>query len=169
MLLGFLVILWAIVIGSYVKDRASVRPGDSVSAFRDQLHTLQRTQPGGRRASHAPLVGPRLGQPRSLAGGTGSRPPAVSARLRQRRRDVLLTLAGAAAFTFLVALVVQSTLLIAINVLCDLALAAYVVALVQQQRMARERQVKVRYLPSQAAARPASRDRAAVLSRTAAN
>src|SRR5437016_2230485 len=51
LLLGVLVILWAVLIGSWLKDRASTRPGDSVSAFRDQLHTLQRTQPGGRRGA----------------------------------------------------------------------------------------------------------------------
>ena len=42
-------------------------------------------------------------------------------------------------------------LLIVVNVLRDLALAGYVFALLQQQRIAHEKQLKVRYLPHQQA------------------
>jgi Flp pilus assembly protein TadB len=152
LLLGVLVILWAVLIGSWLKDRASTRPGDSVSAFRDQLHTLQRTQPGGRRSplranrseSFAPVAAFGPGRP-------APRTSTLSASVRRRRRDVLFALAGAAAFTFLLALVLGGPLLIVVNVLCDLALAGYVFALLQQQRIAHEKQLKVRYLPHQQA------------------
>jgi hypothetical protein len=152
LLLGVLVILWAVLIGSWLRDRASTRPGDSVSAFRDQLHTLQRTQPGGRRSSlrasrsesFAPVAAFVPGRP-------APRTSSVSASVRRRRRDVLFALAGAAGFTFLLALVLGGPLLIVLNVLCDLALAGYVFALLQQQRIAHEKQLKVRYLPHQQA------------------
>ncbi|HEY7940210.1 MAG TPA: hypothetical protein VID05_10275 [Acidimicrobiales bacterium] len=152
LLLGVLVILWAVLIGSWLRDRASTRPGDSVSAFRDQLHTLQRTQPGGRRSalranrseSFAPVAAFGPGRP-------APRTSTVSASVRRRRRDVLFALAGAAGFTFLLALVLGGPLLIVVNVLCDLALAGYVFALLQQQRIAHEKQLKVRYLPHQQA------------------
>jgi hypothetical protein len=149
-LLGVLVILWAVLIGSWLKDRASARPGDSVSAFRDQLHTLQRTQPGGRRgALRASRPEPFPPVATFGPGRPAPRPTAVSAAVRRRRRDVLFVLAGAAAFTFLLALLVGGPLLIGLNVVCDLALAGYVYALLQQQRIAHEKQLKVRYLPQQ--------------------
>ena len=46
MVLAALAIVWAVVLGSYVKEKSTHRTGDSVSAFKNQLSTLQRTQPG---------------------------------------------------------------------------------------------------------------------------
>jgi hypothetical protein len=81
--------------------------------------------------------------------------------MRRRRRDVLFGLLIVAGITFLAAAFTGSAALIGLNVVCDLAAAAYVMALVQQQRLATEQQVKVRYLPSSTPARPARSTRPA--------
>lgn len=133
MVLAVLGIVWLVVIGSYIKEKASTKAGDSVSAFRDQLSTLQRTQPG---RAH--------GAPRASNGRLSTPPPSLSNEARMRRRNVLFSLVGLAAFTFLAALVTGSAAMIALNVLCDLAAAAYVALLVNQQRIAQEQRAKVR-------------------------
>jgi hypothetical protein len=63
---------------------------------------------------------------------------------RRRRRDILFGLVGAAAVTFLAAVLTGSMALIVLNVLVDLAAVAYVVLLVSQQRIIEEQRAKVR-------------------------
>jgi hypothetical protein len=141
--LAALAIVWAVVLGSYVKEKSTHRTGDTVSAFKDQLSTLQRTQPG---------------YPARAASGAV---PASSSRwhssaARRRRRDILFGLIAVAATTFLLAAVTGSMPLIVLNILCDLAAAGYVALLVNQQRIVTEQRTKVRQIrPVQPARRPA--------------
>lgn len=189
-ILAILAILWAGVIGSWLKERASSRQGDSVLAFREQLTTLQRTQPGGIRNGIDGRATPSVLQvPAHVA---SSRAALANERMRQRRRDILLGLGIVAGVTFLAAAFTGSAALIGLNVVCDLAAGAYVFALVSQQRVAQERQAKVRYLSAstppgssrpvrparparparpgvQPARRPATRVEPAMLRRTVAN
>ncbi len=135
MVLAVLGLVWAVVIGSYLKEKTTTSSGDSVSAFRAQLTTLQRTQPGGVAPTRSRL---------------STMPQSLSTDARRRRRDVLFTLVGLAAFTFLVAMFKRTMPFVTLNVICDLAAAGYVALLVNQQRIAQEQRTKVRHL------RPAS-------------
>ncbi len=66
---------------------------------------------------------------------------------RERRKNILCTLAGAAVVTLTLTVFVGGPM-VYLQLLTDLMLAAYVVALVQMRRLAEERQHKVRYLPA---------------------
>ena len=145
MVLAVLTIVWVVVIGSYLKEKTSTKTGDTVSAFQDQLSTLQRTQPGGHR------VAPRNNRPaQTLPGRSPSRlaapPVSLSNEARMRRRNTLFALVGLAAITFVTALVTASLPIIVVNIVLDLAAAAFIVLLVNQQRIAQEQRVKVRRL-----------------------
>lgn len=160
-ILVVLAILWAGVIGSWLRERAQAHQGDSTLAFRQQLSTLQRTQPGMARGV-APR--PRSAQTPGSRQAASNRRSLAQAEMRRRRRDVLFALLIVAGITFLAAAITGSAALIGLNILCDLAAAGYVVALVQQQRLATEQQVKVRYLPNAAtSARPARAARPAAV------
>lgn len=142
MVLAALAIVWAVVLGSYVKEKSTHRTGDSVSAFKDQLSTLQRTQPGhpARSASGAALPGSSRWH---------------SSAARRRRRDILFGLLAVAATTFLLAAVTRSMPMIVLNILSVLAAAGYVALLVNQQRIVTEQRTKVRHIrPVQQAHRP---------------
>ena len=152
MVLAVLAIVWVVVIGSYLKEKTSVRTGDSVTAFKDQLSTLQRTQ-----------VGP---DGRPLPASRSLNSAAASREARRRRRDVLFTLVGLALFTFLVAVFERSTGFILLNILFDLVAAGYVALLVNQQRVFREQRTKVRHLRPVATQAPAYRATAAAGGRT---
>lgn len=133
MVLAALAIVWAVVLGSYVREKSAHRTNDSVSAFKDQLSTLQRTQPGY--------------LPRTAASGVRTtQARRASAAARRRRRDVLFGLVGASVATFLFAAISGSMLWIALNVVCVLAAAAYVALLVNQQKIVTEQRTKVRQI-----------------------
>lgn len=132
MVLAVLGLVWAVVIGSYVKDKVSFSTRDSVSAFHHQLSTLERTQPGGVRVK----TGPAAPRPTS----------AQSNEARRRRRDVLFILMSLAAFTFVVAVFKRTMPFIALNVICDLAVVGFISLLVTQQRIVAEQTVKVRHI-----------------------
>lgn len=143
--LAVLAIVWIVVLGSYARERFGGRHHDSVSAFKTQLSTLQRTQPGAR-----PAMGAQFGDARVRRG------PSVGAELaRIRRRNILFGLFGVAVSTALLAVVSGSALLIVANVVVDLALVGYIVLLVNQQKIVAEQRVKVRRLHP--TAHPASR------------
>jgi len=65
---------------------------------------------------------------------------------QKRRRDVLFVLVGAAAATLFLAALTRMTLLIALQLLADVALAGYVYLLVQHKQRARDQQAKVRFV-----------------------
>lgn len=150
-ILAILAVLWAGVIGSWLRERAQANHGDSTIDFRRQLSNLQRTQPGGARG-----LGARGQLNAADRRVMANRRALAQAEMRRRRRDILLGLVAAAGVTFLLAVATGAGALIAINIICDLAAAGYVALLVQHQRTAIERRTKVRYLPSAAPAAPRS-------------
>jgi hypothetical protein len=119
-----------------VRRHRNDRPNNSVLSFREQLSTLERAAPGSMlRASGddfesgmVPIVSP------------------VTSSVR-RRREVLMGLLGATAFTFLVAVLFGGTLPTLLFLATGGALAAYVYALRQMHLRKLERSAKVRALP----------------------
>lgn len=157
-----LAIVWAIVlVPPLVRNRAELRPGSSVTSFRQDLAVIGRTTPtSSLRPPSLPGVGPRAAAARSGAPLAGT--PSGRAAARKRRRDVLFTLAGLAGFTFLLALAFGGAMLV-LHVLVDIALGGYLYLLVQMRKLAEEQAVKVRYL----AAPPQSQPRLVAVRRTA--
>jgi hypothetical protein len=153
-----LAIVWAIVlVPPLVRNRADLRPGSSVSSFRQDLAVIGRTTPtSSLRPPSLPSV--NVAGPGAAIPGT----PSGRSAARKRRRDVLFTLGGLAGFTFLLALAFGGPLLM-LHLLVDAALAGYVYLLVQMRKMAEEQAVKVRYL----AAPPQSQPRLVAVRRTA--
>jgi hypothetical protein len=157
-----LAIVWAIVlVPPLVRNRADLRPGSSVSSFRQDLAVIGRTTPTSAfRPSSLPAIGPGAPSARSAAPLAGT--PSGRAAARKRRRDVLFALGGVVGFTFLLALAFGGPLLL-LHLLADGALAGYLYLLVQMRKMAEEQAVKVRYL----AAPPQSQPRLVAVRRTA--
>lgn len=153
MVLGALAIVWIIVLGSYARERMVDRRRDSVSAFRTQLSTLQRTQSGTNpfdRKNHfgAAPMGARMGSASSMQAETA----------RLRRQYILITLLSVALFSVILAVVVTTAITIALAVLAVLAFSGYVALLVERQRVVTEQRAKVRPLAS-VRTRPAPRTR----------
>ncbi len=144
MVLGVLAIVWIIVLGSYAKERMADRRTDSVSAFRSQISTLQRTNCA----------------PSSVAGGAPYRIRPASAMAcavaRRRRKNVLLGLLTAALLTVVLALAAPGILTIGLATVAVAAFTGYVVLLVERQRLVTEQQAKVRPI-STARPRPVAR------------
>jgi len=136
---------WAAFLGPTIL-RARDRQGrsDSVGDFRHRLAQLGRTN-GGQGDRY-------LDHPGSLVRQRASSAPSPSPRpmtpVQKRRRDILLGLAGAVGFTFLLAVATRSASLILLHLLADAALVAYVYLLVQIRERAREQSGKVRFLSS---------------------
>jgi len=155
LVLFILAVIWAaVLLPPYLQNRSESRPADSISSFQRQLSVLERRagtindQPGApstlyrapRQAALAPVV---------------YRAPVAAHRLnrsdaKRRRRDVLFTLAGGVGITFVLALFLGGPVW-GLNLLVDVAFVAYVVLLVQAQKLAVERTAKVRYLPRRSA------------------
>jgi hypothetical protein len=139
-----LAIVWAVVlVPPYMRHRSDVRPGTSVTSFRQGLDVLGRAAPGRSLAPvrTRPATPPGPGAPRGRSAA------------RQRRRDVLFTLAGAAGFTLLLA-VAFGGVAIALHLFVDVTLAGYLYLLVQMRKLAAEQAVKVRYLAAPAQSQP---------------
>lgn len=169
LVLVILGLIWGFVlIPPYLQNRRESRPGDSIASFRQQLNVLERTTPGGRsqslaRAEVARFDGPRYNPRTNVAqlasrGPQGRRPvpSAAAARrteVRQRRHDVFVTLLGAVAVTFLLAMALGGGIWM-LHLLVDVAFVAYVAMLVAVQQQSMEKDVKLRHLPPTAVRRP---------------
>jgi hypothetical protein len=139
-----LAIVWAIVlVPPFVRNRSEGRFGSSVTSFQQGLDVLGRATPG---SSLAPVR-----RSSSLPPAPGV--PVGRSAAKRRRRDVLFALAGAAAFTFLLAVAFGGTMIL-LHLLVDAALGGYVFLLVQMRKMAAERAVKVRYLAAPPQSQP---------------
>jgi len=153
-LLIILAVVWAVYLVSWARSRTEHRSVNSISTFNKHLSVLERTTPGRSSAptriagSPAPQrTGVSLARPAfaptayRTTGGIGmSRQQA-----RERRKNVLFALAGAALVTLALTVLLGGPFLY-LQLLTDVLLAGYVLLLVQTQRMAVERQAKVRYL-----------------------
>ena len=154
MVLFIIAVLWALYLVSWARSRTEHRSVNSISTFSKHLSVLERTAPG-RSAAPTRIAGSPVPQ---RTGASLARPAfaPVSYRAagsamsrgqaRERRKNVLLGLAGAVVVTLTLTVFVGGPMLY-LQLLSDVLLAAYVVALVQMRRMAEERQDKVRYLP----------------------
>ncbi len=136
----FVLILLAVVWAAFLvppslRRRREGRPGSSVVSFRQQLSTLERATPG--HSLRLSTTGP-VPVVRSV-------PPASRTQVR-RRRDVLLVLIGATAFSFLLVAFATSTVTTLLFLGSASALGAYVWALVQIRKRTLERSHKVRVL-----------------------
>jgi hypothetical protein len=154
-----LALLWiAVLAPPLLRSRAEGRPSASVSSFRRQLSSLQRT---------APLSGVRINQPRSAVriapgayspaaqhgrsstqvlnrslSGTQRQLAARRAAQRRRRQNVLAGLVGFAVFTAAVGFGLGVRLAVGVNLVVDFALAAYIYLLIQMRRAEDERAMR---------------------------
>ncbi|MBX3287483.1 MAG: hypothetical protein KF703_19200 [Actinobacteria bacterium] len=134
LVLVILAVVWAaVLVPPFVRNRRDGRPDNSVLSFRAQLSTLERATPGT-------TLRPYASSGRTVAA------PRPSAAVKRRRRDVLVGLAGATAFSFLLVLAVGGALLTLLFLASASALGLYVYALRQLQLRALEREAKVRTL-----------------------
>ena len=148
MVLLILAVVWGVfLVPQVLRARADRGPADSIGSFRNQLSMIERSLPGGPvgRSRMAPprsmgFVGAPVGAPMRAAG-----PVPTRSELQRRRQNVLLGLLGAVVVTLALGLVFRPAF--ALNIVADLALAAYVALLVRARTIAAEREMKVRYLP----------------------
>jgi hypothetical protein len=149
--LFILAVAWAIYLVNWVRGRSEHRSVNSISSFSKHLSVLERTSPG-RSAAPTRIAGPApqratasLARP-AFAPTPYRRSASMTRRqARERRKNVLMALAGVAMVTLVGAVAVQGPL-VYLNLLADALLAGYVVLLVQIRRIDTERQAKVRYL-----------------------
>ncbi|MEO7428632.1 MAG: hypothetical protein ABIY48_04530 [Acidimicrobiales bacterium] len=157
LVLVILAAIWAaVLLPPYLQNRRDTRPGDSIATFRTQLSVLERTTPGGRSGSLARLDVGRYDPPTYVppaarrAPGRAARPAPSQAAMRRaearrRRRDVFLTLLGAVAVTFVLAVVFGGSVWM-LHLAIDLGFLGYVGMLVSLQQQSLEKDDKVRYL-----------------------
>ena len=142
MLLLILAAIWAaVLLPPWLQNRRERRPNDSIVSFQTQLATLQRATPGGARIHQFPTM-------HTAASVMAARTRLTRSEAKRRRRDVLTTLAGAAAVTLLLSLFLGGAVL-ALHLFVDVLLVGYVVLLVHTQQQYLERSRKVRYLPTE--------------------
>ena len=142
LVLIILVLIWAaVLLPPYLQNRSESRPADSISSFQKQLSVLER---------RSNTIGGGNHSVRSIGSAPGYSAAALRmsrSEAKKRRRDVLFTLAAAAAITLPLAFMLGGSVWM-LQLLCDVLLAGYVVLLVQSTQRATERDLKVRYLPN---------------------
>ena len=155
--LVILAVLWvAVLLPGYLRNRTT-RHSDSVVSFRRLVTTLERTGPDGGlrwRGSLPPRIGGISPIPVQRPAASPMMPTGRG-MARRRRRDILLTLLGAAAITLVLAVLLGGPA-IWFHLLADAMVATYVGLLVQVRRSAAERQAKVRYLAPRTTPEPAA-------------
>jgi hypothetical protein len=146
LVLVILAVVWAaVLVPPFVRNRRDARPDNSVVSFRAQLSTLERATPGTSLRtlpSGSSMGGPLLPVPMSRSD------------VKRRRREVLIGLLGASAFTFLLVLALGGTLATLAFLASASGLVAYVFALRQLQVRSMERVAKVRPLVPRATPAP---------------
>ena len=166
-LLGLAALWVAVLLPDFLRRRTTRRSGDSISSFSRHLSVLERshvrttstTSNVVRLAARqtpmrptVPSVGRSLSQPARRpvhAAPAGPAPtPARSSWAQRRRQDVIVSLLAASLLTFL-ATVTFSGLFLYLHLLVDLALVAYVAAVLSLTRRQAARS-RVSYLPGTA-------------------
>jgi hypothetical protein len=158
LVLVILGLIWAaVLVPPYLQNRREHRPGDSIASFRHQLSVLERATPEGRARSlrfdsgrdwapepqaYAPVAAYRRTPARTAA---PVRTTAAMTSARKRRKDVFLTLLGAVAVTFLLA-IAMGGMVWALHVAIDLAFVGYVGLLIKIQQEVAEKELKVRFI-----------------------
>jgi hypothetical protein len=155
--LFILAVVWAVYLVSWARTRTEHRSVNSISSFSKHLSVLERTTPGWSSAPTRlagspapqrsgvslarPAFAPHAHRPVGAGGVVMSRNQA-----RERRKNVLFALAGAVMVTLALTVLLGGVFLY-LQLVADVLLAAYVLLLVQTQRVVAERQAKVRYMP----------------------
>ena len=146
MVLVVLAAIWAaVLVPPFLQKRRATHPSSSVVDFHQQLAVLQRT---GRALHGAPLqegyapTAVRAPRPRHAI---APRPALAHHDVIRRRRDVVTTLASAAALTFVLAVALGGSVWL-LQLIVDAALLGYVAMLLQikQSRVP----ANVRYMPA---------------------
>jgi uncharacterized membrane protein YciS (DUF1049 family) len=149
--LFILAAVWAIYAVFWFRGRSEHRSVNSISSFSKHLSILERTSP---RRSAPPT---RIAGPAPQSGSVSLSRPAFAPvpyrssavmtrrQARERRKNVLLGLASATLVTLALSVLIGGAFWY-LQLLVDALLVSYVFLLVQIQRMAVERQHKVRYL-----------------------
>ena len=160
LVLVILGLIWAaVLLPPYLQNRREHRPGDSIASFRHQLSVLERATPEGRARSIARIDSHRDWNPAPVTqlpgvysaktgyGRQGPRSPQAAhrAEVRRRRRDVFLTLLGAVAVTFLLAIAMGGMVWV-LQIVADVVFAGFVAMLVRIQQESTEKDLKVRFL-----------------------
>ena len=149
MVLVVLAAIWAaVLVPPFLQKRRATHPSSSVVDFHQQLAVLQRT---GRALHGAPLQegyapaavrAPRAPQVRHAM---APRPTLARHDVLRRRRDVVTTLACAAALTFALAIALGGSVWL-LQLIVDAALLGYVAMLLQIKQ--NRAPANVRYLPA---------------------
>lgn len=130
--------VWAaVLLPPFLRGRRENRPDNSVVSFRAHLSTLERATPG---------TSLRPGDTGQLPAVTLSSAPRTTADVRRRRREVLVGLIGATAFSLLLVVVTSGAFVTVMFLASAGCLGAYVFALRQIHLRTRERAMKVRPL-----------------------
>jgi hypothetical protein len=169
-LLVLVVLMWVGAGVYYLRGRPDTNPGDSIGHFRRQLRVLERTGPTlidpahqlgrWRRDPIRPVAPPMTPMDRgsSLARSLASTPGLASARRRQtikRRRDMFFGLVLGIVGSLFLGLIPGLRVMWLLAAGLTVALAVYVVLLVNLRNQAVERTMKVRFLNARQEAEPA--------------
>lgn len=153
MVLLVLAVIWAaVLVPPMWRSRADGRPADSIKQFHRHLRVLNGTEPHGysrtltAQAGSAVITAPMTYRRSAVRSSAELR----RRRTIERRRNVLFILAGVAGVTLLFALF-GMPMMLATNLIADALLAGYVGMLAYLRSVAAEREMKLRYLPRQAA------------------
>jgi hypothetical protein len=169
-----LAVVWALVlVPPALRARTEARPADSITAFRRQLTTLQRTGPfravtvqpvhPDTRVADAPqfpvpaaasTAAPVPAVARQVARLQAAR-PATKAQVQKRRRDIFIGLVAAAVISLLFGAVPGLHILLLVHLLADALLATYCAVLIRIRHAAAEREMRVRFMPGSAQVEPA--------------
>ncbi|MGK2929316.1 MAG: hypothetical protein ACSLFO_07020 [Acidimicrobiales bacterium] len=158
MVLLALAAIWtAVLVPPYLQKRRATHPSSSVVDFNQQLAVLQRT---GRALDGAPFqegYAPRT-QPHAATHAPIGRSCLTRTDVLRRRRDVVVTLASAAALTFLLAVALGGNVWL-LHLLADAAFLGYVALLlhIKGSRRLPVQGANVRYLQQ---SRPSSTQQA---------
>jgi hypothetical protein len=152
-----LAVVWGVfLVPQVLRARADRGPADSIGSFRNQLSMIERSLPDGtaraRRQAPPAFQAPAYPYAVPAYGAAVAAGPVVAgygaptrSELQRRRQNVLLGLLAAVIVTLALGLLFKPAF--ALNIVADLALAAYVALLVRARSIAAEREMKVRYLP----------------------
>jgi hypothetical protein len=140
-----------VLLPPWLQNRREARPSDSISTFRQQLAVLERATPG-----HLGDNVTRLDPYRAMAPLRDSSLAIVGlcrSDVVRRRRDIFITLLGAAGVTFLAAVVLGGPVWM-LHLTVDALLFGYTAMLIQLQQRAVDNERKVSYLPRSSAPSP---------------
>lgn len=142
MILFILAMVWAVYLASWLRSRTETSRTNSISSFARHMNTLERATP---RTGIA--IAPRS---RTFPGSSSFAPvrPSLSS-VKQRRRNVLFSLAGATGVLMLGSMA-SGGVFTTLFLLSLLLTGAYVVMLANAQKRVLERRTKVRHLPTAA-------------------